>query len=175
MPESQPPPSRSSSKDILVARLRAWGTLITAIAGLATALLKPQDQTVTKAAYQQCTAGIEKLNDGLAQEHQDLATLRGYVAAKDGQSLLAQDLLPAPPADAGAQAQPPRPTHPPPPRRAQGVPARPAGAAPADTAAMANTAYAPPAPAPSEPPPATPAPAPFHPADFDTVLKNAKF
>ncbi len=152
MPESQPPPSRSSSKDILVARLRAWGTLITAIAGLATALLKPQDQTVTKAAYQQCTAGIEKLNDGLAQEHQDLATLRGYIAAKEGQSLLAQDLLPAPPIDAGAPAQPPRPPAPPPPpppRRAQGT-------------------------APSEPPPVAPAPSPFHPADFDTVLKNAR-
>ena len=154
-----PPPPRS--KDLLVARLRAWGTLVTAAAGLATALWKPQDQSVTKAAYEQCAAGIEKLNDGLAEEHQELAALRGYIAAKEGQSLISQP----PPAESGAPVLPPPP---PPLRRVQ-------GAVPKPTMPASTTSASPPAAAAAaEPPPAAPAPAAFHPADFDSVLKSVK-
>jgi len=159
---SDPPPSRS--KDPVVARLMALGTIITALAGLATAIWKPQDQTVTRAAYQQCSQGIERLNDGLALEHQELATLRGYVAAKDGQPLLVQ----AAPVDAGAPVLPPPP---PPPRRAQGAAPKPA---PEPTEAFLAMPSPSPPPAPPEPPPATPAPAAFHPVDFDAVLKSVK-
>jgi hypothetical protein len=159
-PMSDPPPS-NRSKDPVTARLVAMGTLVTALAGLATAIWKPQDQTVTKAAYVQCTQGIEKLNDGLALEHQELATLRGYISAKDGQSLLTQPVSAS--VDAGAAAPPP-----PPPRRAP----KPAPVPP--EAMLAMPSMAPPPPAPPEPPPATPAPTAFHPVDFDTVLKSAK-
>ena len=162
MPDDAPRP-----RDPVVARLVALGTLVTALAGLATAIWKPQDQTVTRAAYQQCTAGIEKLNDGLAQEHQELATLRGYVAAKDGQPLLAQPPIAS--FDAGASPAPGAPTTAaPPPRRPARPPAAPS--APAATSLAAG----PPPPAAAEPPPVSPAPAAFHPQDFDTVLKSAK-
>lgn len=159
MPDDPPPPPRP--RDPIAARLRAWGTLVTALAGLATAIWKPQDQSVTKAAYQQCTEGIEKLNDGLAQEHQELATLRGYVAAKDGQLLL---LAPAP-VDAGVTPLPPPP---PPPKRVQAP--KPTASAPPPPVASAVVAAA----VAPEPPPAAPAPAVFHPVDFDTVLKSVK-
>jgi hypothetical protein len=171
-------------KDPVVTRLRAWGTLVTALAGLATALWKPQDQSVTRAAYQQCTAGIEKLNEGLAKEHENVATLRGYIAAKDGESLLAPSpqrpvfdagaamplVPPAPPATA-AVAPPAPPKKPP-----QGAAGKPVVTAPIPVIAMAPTMTAGPRmldDTDGVPPPA-PAPVPYHPADFDTVLKSAK-
>ena len=163
MPED---PAQPRSNAPLVARLRAWGTLVTPVGALSTAVLavmKPQDQTVTKAAYQQLAQGIEKLNQGLTQEHEQVATLRGYIAAKEGQPLLVQAPQSAP-ADAGAPSPLPGLV---PLRRPQGAAGKPTALVltpiPVEGAATA-----------AGPPPAAPAPAPFHPADFDTVLKNAK-
>ena len=57
---------------------------LTALAGLLTALFKPENHDVTKVSYEQLSAGIEKLNVAMAANHDDLVMLRGYVAAKDG-------------------------------------------------------------------------------------------
>src|SRR5271166_514774 len=160
MPDDPPPPEHAPFKDPIVARLLAAGTLITALAGLATALWKPQDQSVTKAAYQQCTVGIEKLNAGLAQEHENVAMIRGYIAAREGQSLLEKNVaLTIPFADAGAPApvSATPASHAPPVKHAQGSAGKPSLAPPP------LMEYPPPSDTAAALPPPAPAPTAYHP------------
>ena len=79
-------------------------TLLTACAGLFWAIVRPEGHAATEASYKELSAGIEKLNAGMAANHDDIVMLRGYVAKMDGQTLL---VVPDVAADAGAPVQAP--------------------------------------------------------------------
>lgn len=113
---------------------------------------------MTRVSYEQLAAGIEKLNVAVAQNHDDVVTLRGYVAAKDGERLLAPTVLPV--ADAGTVV------------RSLGAGAGGAYSWPKRPAPAGAAALAPPAPS-AAPPPVHEAAPQYHPPKFDAVLKMA--
>jgi hypothetical protein len=146
-------------------------TLLTACAGLFWAIVRPENHDVTKASYSELSKGIEKLNAGLAANHDDIVMLRGYVAKMDNQSLF---VVPSSVEDAGVTAAveahaPPRAvkvTSPALPHRVISLNIGAGGGAPAAPAAPVDAMLAPPVlhePA-----------APYHPPTFDSVLKAAK-
>ena|ERR1700690_3883932 len=175
MPEvpSAPPESQSSLKDPWAARARAWGTVIAAVGGLVTAfaaILKPRDDSATKASYVALSTGLEKVAAETSQNHDDLAALRGYLAAKEGSPVLSLALpgVATTTADAGAPTglvPLVRPT--------KAAAAKPKVIHLSDVVVLGNVGAASP-PTPSEPPEVHPAPAPVKAASFDEVLKSAK-
>lgn len=177
MPEDTPsesPESGNLPKDPWAARARAWGTVIAAVGGLLTAaaaILKPRDDSATKASYVALAGGLEKLGAETTQNHDDLVALRGYLAAKEGAPVLSLALPGLAPSvvDAGA------------PRAALAPLVRPTKTPPkvvrlSDVVVVGALgsvgAGAPPTPA--APPEVHPAPAPMKAESFDEVLKSAK-
>lgn len=169
-----------AKRDVWVARAKAWGTVVAALGGLATAvgaILKPRDDSATKEAYVELAAGQEKLNSAVQGLASDLAGLRGYVAAKEGQPLFlapperAPLAPPSPTVDAGAPARSwaaaAKPTAPAPTHRERSTVVTLGEVSIGGSGGF--TPYAS-----TEPPPVHAAPPPVHPAPFDEVLKAAK-
>src|SRR5580692_2703365 len=136
-----------------LAAARRLLVFLTALAGLLTALFKPQNHEVTKVSYEELSAGIEKLNAAVAANHDDVVMLRGYVAKMDGERLLTPAVVAV---DAGVALVPiPAPS----PKRTTTVTVLSAPAAPAASAAP--------------PPPVHEAAVQYHPPKFDAVLRMA--
>ena len=140
-----------------LALARKWVVFLTAVAGLLTAIFKPQSHEVTKVSYEELSAGIEKLNVAMAANHDDVVMLRGYVAKMDGERLMSTVVT----VDAGVVLS------------ASGTGG--AGAAPAPKRAAPIIVVEPPAPASSAgpPPPVHEAAPAYHPPKFDAVLRMA--
>jgi hypothetical protein len=167
-----------AKRDVWVARAKAWGTVVAALGGLATAvgaILKPRDDSATKQAYVELAAGQEKLNSAVQGLASDLAGLRGYVAAKEGQPLLPGPPEAPPTLDAGSPTAPtPKPA-----ARAAAAPPKPAPThviTLGEVSIGGNGAFTPypSAVAMAAPPSIHAVPPPVHPASFDEVLKAAK-
>lgn len=76
-PTSTPPEARS-----FVAKTKGVALVITAIAGLATAVgahLKPRDDTATKATYDTLSSELKTLSEENGKLHDDLVSLKAYV------------------------------------------------------------------------------------------------
>ena len=140
-----------------LAAARRLLVFLTALAGLLTAIFKPQNHEVTKVSYEELSAGLEKLNAAVAANHDDVVMLRGYVAKMDGERLL-QSTVFAVAVDAGVVTSTPA-----------------AGASPAPKRGAPVVLVAPPAPAASAspPPPVHEAAPAYHPPKFDAVLRMA--
>lgn len=96
--------------DDLSSKVRTWTALVAALAGLATAVWKPQSHDAERAGYKELSAAIDKLSVQTTANHDDVVALRGYVAAKEGQLLIAAPAALPVVLDAGA---PPRAAAPP--------------------------------------------------------------
>ena len=140
-----------------LAAARRLLVFLTALAGLLTAIFKPQNHEVTKVSYEELSAGLEKLNAAVAANHDDVVMLRGYVAKMDGERLMSTVVT----VDAGVVLS------------ASGTGG--AGAAPAPKRAAPIIVVEPPAPASSAgpPPPVHEAAPAYHPPKFDAVLRMA--
>ena len=142
-----------------LAAARRLLVFLTALAGLLTAIFKPQSHEVAKVSYDELSAGIEKLNVAVAQNHDDVVMLRGYVAKMDGERLMqstvftvavdASAVVPAPGAGVGAPAAPKR------------------------TAPVVVVSPPLPAASAAPPPPVHEAAPAYHPPKFDAVLRMA--
>ena len=141
----------------LSSSLRSWAALLTAVAGLAAVFLKPENHDAAKAGYKELSSAIDKLSAQTSVNHDDLVALRGYVAAKEGELLIAPV---ATTVDAGTP--PPRPAVTP--RRVIHL---------SDVQVLGQVGAGAGAPAEAPPEPHSP-PSPVHPADFDSVLKTLK-
>src|ERR1700675_431460 len=87
-----------SAKDVWIKRAKAWGTVIAAVGGLLTAagaLFKPRDDSATKAAYTELATGQERLSSDVQGLAADVAAMRGYLAAKQGEPLPTAQASPA--------------------------------------------------------------------------------
>jgi hypothetical protein len=168
-----------SKRDVWVARAKAWGTVVAAVGGLLTAagaLFKPRDDSATKAAYTELANGQERLSSDVQGLAADVAAMRGYLAAKQGEPLPAPQAPPTQAVDAGAvapTARTPRAPATPPSRPRPAVislgqvnVARGLGTGSGGGLDVADLEF--------PPPPVHAAPAPVHPADFSEVLKSAK-
>jgi len=137
--------------------IRSYAALLTAVAAVATAFLKPQDHSVAKAGYGELSKAVDELSAQTKANHDDLVALRGYVAAKDGELLMPRPVVLSQ-ADAGVGAS--------------------LGAGGGAGVARAPEALVRPSPSSPavilEPPPVHSAPAAVHPAEFDSILRGAK-
>ena len=180
MPEadSDAPESVSSTKDVWAARAKAYGTVIAAVGGLVTAsaaILKPRDDSATKASYTALATGLEKLGAETTQNHDDLVALRGYLAAKEGAPVLSLAMPDVAttlvtPIDGSAPVTPWRAP------KVLAAPAKPKVVHLSDVVVVGTLgaigAGAPSPPA--EPPEVHAAPTPMKAASFDEVLKSAR-
>lgn len=149
----------AGSPDDFSSRIRSWAALLTAVAGLAAVFLKPENHDATKAGYKELSAAIDKLSAQTATNHDDLVALRGYVAAKEGELLIAPPPVVAV-VDAGAPLSKPVAA----PRRVIHL---------SDIQVLGQVGAGAGGPPEAPPEPHAP-PAPVHAADFDSVLKTLK-
>ncbi len=80
VPASESPKSERADKG--AGRLKSFAALIAAIAALLTALaaiFKPQDETMTKASYDEVKKSLADLTTASAHNHDDLVALRSYL------------------------------------------------------------------------------------------------
>jgi hypothetical protein len=156
-------------------RLRSWANIIatsTALLTAAIAVIKPQDQTVNKATYEQLKTSIEQTNEAVRQNREDMTALHNYL-----QGYFAGSPTFAPPAFSSTTPTASPPPPPPPKKLTQATPT-------ATTTITFNTvptsmatvlAYAPAAPAPAFPlPPVSSAAPPPSPPSFDSVAAAKK-
>jgi hypothetical protein len=74
--------SDSTPPDPKAQRLKSWANIIATTAALVTAvgaLIRPQDQTATKNAYEQLKTSIEQTNQNVQSNHDDVVALHNYL------------------------------------------------------------------------------------------------
>lgn len=109
----------------LVAKIKAWGLVVSAVGGLVTGVggiiggvsgwfRQPQDNQPVKEAYEVLSEQIEKLNYGVQQNHEDIVALSnwldGYVTFADKSYAPKKSAVPIPSALATGRRPTPEPT-----------------------------------------------------------------
>jgi hypothetical protein len=96
-------------------QLRSWANIIATTTALLTAvvaIVKPQDQTVSRNTYEQLKTSIEQTNESVKQNHDDMVALhnylQGYFAEKT--TLVLPPLSSALPAPSASSVAPPATT-----------------------------------------------------------------
>lgn len=77
-----------SPKSSLASTIKSWAVLIASLAALATALgaiFKPQDHTVTQTSYEQLSKTMQKIEDQGQANHDDIVSIRQYLADQNKQ------------------------------------------------------------------------------------------
>lgn len=153
-------------------KLKSLANVIATVAALVVGIggfFKPQDQSVTKAAYQELSTAVKKLSEDNAKNHDDIVALRAYLEFTAKQAVpTGFEPFPEPPTPATSAA----------PRSGVGF-GYGAGfsggtggtvRAPAQTSARVGP---PPPPVPA-PPPVSDAPEPVRPQAFETIVNQSK-
>jgi hypothetical protein len=66
-------------------RLKQWGTIVAIIASLGTAIaahLKEEEDEGAKEVYRELSGAVEKVSEDQLKLHQDISSIRGYLAGK---------------------------------------------------------------------------------------------